>query len=47
MGGWNKPLEGLKLNSEETCHAVEFATSQEAWEKLNEGSQREQWQMQE
>jgi hypothetical protein len=37
MGGWNKPLEGLKLNSEETCHAVEFATSQEAWEKLNEG----------
>ena len=36
MSGWNKLLEGLKLNPEETCHAVEFATSMEAWEKLNE-----------
>lgn len=37
MGGWNKPLEGLEFNTEETVHALEFSTSQEAWEKLNEG----------
>lgn len=37
MGGWNKPLPGLEFNTEETVHALEFATSQEAWEKLNEG----------
>lgn len=37
MGGWNKPLEGLEFNNEETVHALEFSTSQEAWEKLNEG----------
>ena len=37
MGGWNKKLEGLELNPEETIHSLEFATSQEAWEKLNEG----------
>ena len=35
MGGWNKDI-GLKLNPEETIHSLEFATSQEAWEKLNE-----------
>ena len=37
MSGWNAKLEGLKLNPEETIHSLEFATSQEAWEKLNEG----------
>lgn len=37
MGGWNKKLEGLELNPEETIHSLEFSTSQEAWEKLNEG----------
>lgn len=37
MSGWNKKLVGLDLNPEETIHSLEFATSQEAWEKLNEG----------
>lgn len=37
MSGWNKPLQGLEFNTEETVHSLEFATSQEAWEKLNEG----------
>ena len=37
MSGWNKKLEGLQLNPEESLHSLEFATSQEAWEKLNEG----------
>lgn len=37
MSGWNKPIEGLNMNTEETIHSLEFATSQEAWEKLNEG----------
>lgn len=36
MAGWNKKLEGLESNMEETLHNLEFATSQEAWEKLNE-----------
>ena len=36
MSGWNKPIKGLEFNSEETIHALEFSTSQEAWEKLNE-----------
>ena len=36
MGGWNRKLEGLQSNTEETLHSLEFATSQEAWEKLNE-----------
>ena len=36
MGGWNRKLEGLETNCEETLHSLEFATSQEAWEKLNE-----------
>jgi hypothetical protein len=36
MSGWNKKLEGLEINTEETIHSLEFATSQEAWEKLNE-----------
>lgn len=36
MSGWNSKIEGLKLNPEETIHSLEFATSQEAWEKLNE-----------
>lgn len=37
MSGWNSKLKGLELNPEETIHSLEFATSQEAWEKLNEG----------
>ena len=36
MSGWNKPIQGLEFNSEETVHSLEFATSQEAWENLNE-----------
>lgn len=36
MGGWNKKLPGLSINMDETIHALEFATCQEAWEKLNE-----------
>lgn len=36
MSGWNKKLEGLEFNLEETIHSLEFGTSQEAWEKLNE-----------
>ena len=36
MTGWNKKLPGLEINTEETIHSLEFATSQEAWEKLNE-----------
>lgn len=36
MSGWNRPLEGIKFNLEEGVHSLEFSTSQEAWEKLNE-----------
>lgn len=36
MSGWNKPIKGLEFNAEETFHALEFSTSQEAWEGLNE-----------
>ena len=36
MGGWNRPIEGMNFNLEEGVHSLEFATSQEAWEKLNE-----------
>lgn len=36
MSGWNKPIKGLEFNAEETFHALEFPTSQEAWEELNE-----------
>ena len=36
MSGWNRKLEGLQSNTEETRHSLEFATAQEAWEKLNE-----------
>ena len=36
MSGWNKPLEGLVTNCNESLHQLEFSTSQEAWEKLNE-----------
>jgi len=36
MSGWNRPLQGLENNAEETIHSLEFATSMEAWEKLNE-----------
>jgi hypothetical protein len=36
MTGWNRKLKGLEVNTEETIHSLEFATSQEAWEKLNE-----------
>lgn len=35
MGGWNKPL-GLDMNTDEKPHFLEFATSQEAWEGINE-----------
>ena len=37
MSGWNSRLPGLQTNTEESLHSLEFATSQEAWEKLNEG----------
>lgn len=37
MSGWNKLLPGLSFNLEETIHSLEFSTSQECWEKLNEG----------
>lgn len=36
MSGWNSKLKGLEVNTEEHIHPLEFATSQEAWEKLNE-----------
>lgn len=36
MSGWNQLLPGLEVNTEECIHSLEFATSQEAWEKLNE-----------
>lgn len=39
MSGFNKAIPGItdKMHSgDETVHALEFATSQEAWEKLNE-----------
>lgn len=36
MTGWNRLLPGLKVNTKECIHSLEFATSQEAWEKLNE-----------
>jgi hypothetical protein len=36
VSGWNRKLEGLQSNMEETLHSLEFATSQEAWENLNE-----------
>ena len=36
MSGWNRKLQGLETNTEETIHSLEFATSQEAWERLNE-----------
>lgn len=36
MSGWNKKLKGLDIQADETIHSLEFATSQEAWEKLNE-----------
>lgn len=35
MAGWNKPLE-LEMNTDETCHHLEFHTSQQAWEGINE-----------
>jgi len=37
MSGWNSRLPGLQTNTEESLHSLEFATLQEAWEKLNEG----------
>jgi len=36
MGGWNRKLEGVDIDISESIHSLEFATSQEAWEKLNE-----------
>lgn len=35
MGGWNKPL-GLEMNTDEKVHILEFSTSQQAWEGINE-----------
>ena len=35
MGGWNKPL-GLEMNTDEKVHTLEFSTSQQAWEGINE-----------
>ena len=35
MGGWNKPL-GLDMNTDEKVHTLEFSTSQQAWEGINE-----------
>ena len=37
MSGWNSRLPGLQLNTEESLHSMESTTSQEAWEKLDEG----------
>ena len=37
MSGFNKPIPGLsEFSTNEKLHSLEFATSQEAWEKLNE-----------
>lgn len=36
MSGWNKKIPGLEIDCDETIHSLEFATSQEAWEKINE-----------
>lgn len=35
MGGWNKEL-GLDMDTSESIHALEYNTSQEAWEMINE-----------
>lgn len=35
MSGWNKPL-GLEMNTDECFHTLEYNTSQEAWEGINE-----------
>ena len=35
MSGWNKRLD-LEMNTDETIHHLEFSTSQEAWERINE-----------
>lgn len=35
MGGWNRPI-GLEMDTDETVHHLEFSTSQEAWEGINE-----------
>lgn len=37
MSGWNKKFEKLTFDTSEQVHTLEFATSTEAWEKLNEG----------
>lgn len=37
MSGWNKQFENLSFDTSEKVHDLEFATSMEAWEKLNEG----------
>lgn len=37
MSGWNKTLPGLEnMDVSENIHSLEFATSMEAWEKINE-----------
>lgn len=37
MTGWNRLLKGLEnMDCSENIHSLEFATSMEAWEKLNE-----------
>lgn len=35
MSGWNKTI-GIEANMDESIHKLEFSTSQEAWEKINE-----------
>ena len=36
MGGWNKKFENMTFDTSEHVHDLEFATSTEAWEKLND-----------
>ena len=36
MSGWNKSLPGITNNVDEAPHFLEYATSQECWEQLNE-----------
>lgn len=40
MSGWNKTLDGLEMDTSESIHSLEFNTSQEAWEGINEGMLR-------
>lgn len=40
MSGWNRPLENLEMDTSESIHSLEFNTSQEAWEGINEAMLR-------